>query len=572
MSNKQENQTIVETTDVFFEETTEILSGIDRDFLKLEKLPLDQHYVDLLFRKIHTMKGGLGAIPYSEGLSLLVHELESILSDFKKNEYFPDPHSIDLFLFCTQLIRRWFVHLRVGKAPQDDIANETEKAKKALANFRQNKGRFVDVESFWKLKKSEDVQVVQDEGAFLSADQMEHFVHLSNELIILKNFYQMATKDIDLQKDFGIFQRFQSEFTQNLNKLTDQLQHHIAGCRQVPLQRMVDGLPRIVRTLAQDSGKKVKIEFQGFEVKVEKKLAQALTHCLVHLVRNSVDHGIESPHQRLELGKNPEGKIILRANSSADQITIDIMDDGSGINLNRIKQKIQNKQLVTKEQLDLMTEDQVIQFIYAPGFSTKEDVSEVSGRGVGMDVVLDTLKTFSGTIRTQTHQGKGTQFTMSVPIPRTVVVNKSILTEWNGFYIAVPLTSVGRIVSCNEVTFTEVGQQRFAQIDSRSVLALSYDELLAGQKQKDLASCQSMSIVYMKDSGRDFALMIDRIVNQIEVVVRPFDDLVRSVKGFSGTSILGQDDIAYVIDPKQFVHLLSEKSLSLKDEVLQGAA
>jgi two-component system chemotaxis sensor kinase CheA len=247
------------------------------------------------------------------------------------------------------------------------------------------------------------------------------------------------------------------------------------------------------------------------------------------------------------------------------------MDDGAGIDLNRISQKILKKGLATKEQLDLMTEDQKIHFIYFPGFSTKEDVSEVSGRGVGMDVVLETIKSFSGTIRTQTHQGKGTQFSMIVPIPKTVVVNKSILTEWNGFYIAIPLTSVGRIVSCNEVTFTEIGQQRFAQIDSRSVLALSYDELLVGQKLKDLKSCQSMSIVYMRDSGREFALMIDRIVNQIEVVVRPFDDLVKSVKGFSGTSILGQDDIAYVIDPKQFVHQLSEKEYSSAN-VVAGAA
>jgi two-component system chemotaxis sensor kinase CheA len=571
MSIKQENQPMVETTDVFFEETSEILSGIDRDFLKLEKLPLDQHYVDLLFRKIHTMKGGLGAIPHSEDLSLLVHELESILSDFKKNEYFPDPHSIDLFLFCTQLIRRWFVHLRVGSSPTEDILNETNKSKKALANFRENKGRFVQVESFWKQKKTQETEVTQEDGAFLSSSQMEHFVHLSNELIILKNFYEMATKDIDLQKDFGTFQRFQTEFTQNLNKLTDQLQHHIAGCRQVPLLRMVDGLPRIVRTLAQDSGKKVKIDFQGFEIKIEKKLAQALTNCLVHLIRNSVDHGIETPHQRLEQGKNPEGQIVVRAHCSADIITIDIMDDGAGIDLNRISQKILKKGLATKEQLDLMTEDQKIHFIYFPGFSTKEDVSEVSGRGVGMDVVLETIKSFSGTIRTQTHQGKGTQFSMIVPIPKTVVVNKSILTEWNGFYIAIPLTSVGRIVSCNEVTFTEIGQQRFAQIDSRSVLALSYDELLVGQKLKDLKSCQSMSIVYMRDSGREFALMIDRIVNQIEVVVRPFDDLVKSVKGFSGTSILGQDDIAYVIDPKQFVHQLSEKEYSSAN-VVAGAA
>lgn len=571
MRYKQENQPIVETTDVFFEESTEILSGIDRDFLKLEKLPLDQHYVDLLFRKIHTMKGGLGAIPHSEGLSLLVHELESILSDFKKNEYFPDPHSIDLFLFCTQLIRRWFVHLRVGKAPSEEISSETEKAKLALSNFKQNKGRFVQVESFWKVKKSEEVEVVHEDGAYLSSVQMEHFVHLSNELIILKNFYEMATKDIDLQKDFGTFQRFQSEFTQNLNKLTDQLQHHIAGCRQVPLQRMVDGLPRIVRNLAQDSGKKVKIEFQGFEVKVEKKLAQALTNCLVHLVRNSVDHGIESPHQRLDQGKKPEGLIILRSRTSADQIIIDILDDGSGIDLTRIRQIIQKKGLASREQMDLMTEDQVIQYIFSPGFSTKEDVSEVSGRGVGMDVVLDTLKNLSGTIRTQTHPGKGTQFTMTVPIPRTVVVNKSILTEWNGFYIAIPLTSVGRIVSCNEVIFTEIGQQRFAQIDSRSVLALSYDELLAGQKLKDLSSCQTKSIVYMKDSGREFALIIDRIVNQIEVVVRPFDELVKAVKGFSGTSILGQDDIAYVIDPKQFVYLFNDAGYS-STEIVQGAA
>ncbi len=553
-----------EASEAFFEETHEALRQIDNIILKLEKDSKNPGLFDLLFRKIHTMKGGLSTVVGSKELGELLHIYESVLVELKSQKMSVESDSLDFWLFLTDTIKSSFFELKESKKNKPETVETIRKTVQVLEKIKNDQGSLKNINPFWRERDLTKEDNADDEGAWIPNARLEEFMRLSNELLILKNFHEMLLRNDSIREDRAALQKFSNEFSQNLSKITDQLQSQIAQSMKISLQRASARLPRIVRQTSGTLGKDVDLNMVGFDLELDRNLAKTISEGLIHMIRNSIDHGIETIEKRKQLGKPPAGSITMKAWDSDGVIRVKVTDDGAGINLEKVKEKALSLNIMTAEKLQALPESEALKLIFHPGFSTKEVASAVSGRGVGMDVVHAAIQQYNGNIFVTSKIGVGTEIVLEFPIPRKVVVNRTILCHWNDFIFAAPLDDIERILPCEEAKLTYMKGLRFAQFDGLTVPLLTFDEIKkqkVDDSEQATAQVRTKSMIVMRGLDRKFALLVDRIDQQLEVVIRPFSPFMKKVKGFKGTSILGEDLIAYVLSADEISELLSQNEV-----------
>ncbi|GAB3682412.1 hypothetical protein GCM10028857_08220 [Salinarchaeum chitinilyticum] len=329
----------------------------------------------------------------------------------------------------------------------------------------------------------------------------------------------------------------------DLEDVTSELQDTVMDVRLVPLRTAVNKLPRIVRDVAREEDKTVDLEMIGEDVELDRSILDEIGDPLVHLVRNAVDHGIESPEEREAAGKPAEGSVELRATRERDRVTITVEDDGAGIDADAVRDAAVEEGIHTRSEVDSMDDDDVLELIFHSGFSTAAEVTDVSGRGVGMDVVAETVDRLDGTVSIDTEPGEGTAITMELPV--TLAIAEVLFVDVGGEEYGIPIKTVDEIGPVVDVE-TQDGQEVLVSDggeDRRELIRL--DEALSTPGRSDP---NAGMLVHLRDDVREAAIHCDRVREQQEVVVKPFEGVLGDVPGLSGASVLGDGDVVTILD------------------------
>lgn len=326
--------------------------------------------------------------------------------------------------------------------------------------------------------------------------------------------------------------------------------------RMQPIGTVWSKFPRLVRDLATTCGKSVRIEMEGKETELDKTIIEAIKDPLTHLVRNNVDHGIEKPEDRVARGKPAEGCLMLRAYHEGGQVNIEISDDGGGLNLKRIKSKAIDKGIITSDQASRLTDHETAQLIFLPGFSTAEKVSNVSGRGVGMDVVKTNIEKIGGTVDLQSVEGVGTSVKIKIPLTLAIIPALIITNKGNRF--AIPQVNLLELVRL-EVTDTEsaiewVQSSPVYRLRGRLLPLVFLSQVLNPGSSPDMDR-DAINIVVLRVDDRQFGLVVDRINDTEEIVVKPMGKQLKGVPVFAGATIMGDGKVALILDVQGLAHV-----------------
>ena len=364
--------------------------------------------------------------------------------------------------------------------------------------------------------------------------KLDQLMSLVSELVIAK------TRLERIQSDIG--HTVLSETVDHLGTLSSQLQELIMSTRLVPLQTVFSRFPRMMRDTAQKLGKQLDFIIEGEATELDRAVVEEIGDPIMHMLRNALDHGLELPEERVAHGKPAPGRIVLRAYASGNYVFVEVEDDGSGIDLQRVVAKALEHGLVDRH--DTLSEQQMHQLLFAPGFTTTETVNDLSGRGVGLDAVRAKIESLSGKVDIHSEEGKGTLFTIRLPM--TLAIMTGLLVRIGDNPYLIPVNSIAETAILN-TTQTVSGHETVvwrgrivSVIRSRQVFAES------GQGQE-------RHIVYMNRAERVTGLVVDELLNQSEVVVKALDSRLRSITYFSGATILGDGEVALIIDPNAFI-------------------
>ena len=566
----------------FVTETNESLDVVDVELVRFEQDPNNAQILDNIFRLVHTIKGtcgflGLprlealahaaetlmgkfrdGAPASSEAVTLIlstIDRIKGILDSLEREQREPEGGDTDLISSLERMVER------VGSAgdqaeaghtvgtlvsqilerplqPDEDSLDDLERA-------------FRDTEIDPQLVKSRpapalDAGAKDDDGKGASqsirvtVDTLEHLMTMVSELVLTRNQLLEIVRRHE-----------ESEFKtplQRLSNVTAELQEGVMKTRMQPIGNAWQKLPRIVRDLSNELGKKIELEMHGAETELDRQVLDLIKDPLTHMVRNSADHGLETSEQRRAAGKPEHGLIRLSAYHEGGYIIIRIADDGRGLNTERIKSKAIAQGLVSEAEAEKLTEAQIHKFIFAPGFSTAAKVTNVSGRGVGMDVVRNNIDQIGGTIDVKSVAGAGLSFTIKIPL--TLAIVAALIVEANGHRFAIPQLSVIELVRVREGS-----EHRIESIKDTKVLRLR-DKLLPLVGLSQLLGLEGNApdfktsfIVVTQVGSQTFGIVVDGVFHTEEIVVKPMSSKLRHIQMFSGNTILGDGSVIMIIDP-----------------------
>ncbi len=373
---------------------------------------------------------------------------------------------------------------------------------------------------------------------------LDRLMNLVGELVLTRN---QITQFSARQTDPNLVSP-----AQQLNLLTSELQEEVMKTRMQPISIIFDKFPRVVRDVAMGCGKQVLIEMNGKETELDKSLLEAIKDPLTHIVRNSVDHGIETPDARVARGKRPEGHLKLRACHEGGQVVIEITDDGAGIDTTRVKNKALERGLITPQQAVTMSERELLNLIFLPGFSTAEKVTNLSGRGVGMDVVKNNIDRVNGSVDIHSSMGMGT--TIKIKIPLTLAIVPALIVVCAGERFAIPQVSLCELVRIeadaanSKIEF--VHGVPVYRLRGRLLPLVYLDQSLRLERKPETTVKEGSAaiIVVLQADDRQFGLVVDEIIDTEEIVVKPLGKKLKGVNIFAGATIMGDGRVALIID------------------------
>ena len=370
---------------------------------------------------------------------------------------------------------------------------------------------------------------------------LENLMTLISELVLTRNQLLQMVRDND-----------DSEFTaplQRLSHVTTDLKDGVMKTRMQPIGNAWAKLPRIVRDLSVDSGKKIELVMLGASTEIDRQILDLIEDSLTHMVRNSADHGLETSEERAALGKPETGTVTLNAYHEGGHIIIDIGDDGRGLNMNRIREKIAANGLATDAGLDAMSDQQIQQFIFKAGFSTAEKVTPVAGRGVGMDTVRKNIEKIGGAIDLKSVTGRGSTFTIKIPLALAIV--SALIVECSGERFAIPLISVVELVRASgkaQDAIVKINDSRVLRLRNRLVPLVSLHDLL-NLSSNHKSGRDDLFIVVTQVGTDTFGIIVDRVFDIEEIVVMPVSPILRHIPSYCGNTILGDGSVIMILDP-----------------------
>jgi len=351
-----------------------------------------------------------------------------------------------------------------------------------------------------------------------------------------------------------------AEAVHQLDRVTDGIQRAVMETRMVPIGPLFNRFKRVVRDVTRLNGKNIQLVINGEKTELDKRMIDELGDPLIHLVRNAADHGIESPEVRRQLGKPEQGTITLNAFHRGNSIIIQVSDDGKGLDTERILKKALERNLITPGQAERMSRQEIFQLIFLPGLSTAEKVTEVSGRGMGMDIVKAKIEELSGTIDLDSVPGSGT--TVTIKLPLTLAILPSLLVQVDGDVFAMPIEAVNEIVAVPSEQLLTVHGLRTARIRERVISVVELSEIFGGtlsRSQIDQEEHREMTLVILGDADHEIGMVVDRVLGEEDVVIKSIAENYRNIPGIAGASILGDGRVSLILDVAAIMGMITRR-------------
>jgi two-component system chemotaxis sensor kinase CheA len=555
-------------------ETNESLDVVDVELVRFEQDPNNAKILDNIFRLVHTIKGTCGflSLPRLEALAhaaetlmgkfrdgapatneavtlilATIDRIKEILESLSRDQGEPAGDDGDLIAQLESMVERSGAQHAVGTLTPQVLERPLRPGENSLDELeRAFRETLVDPPAKKPAKPAPvETPAEHDDGKNagqsirVTVDTLEHLMTMVSELVLTRNQLLEIVRRHD-----------DSEFKtplQRLSNVTAELQEGVMKTRMQPIGNAWQKFPRIVRDLSNELGKQIDLEMQGAETELDRQVLDLIKDPLTHMVRNSADHGLETPEQRVAAGKPARGCIRLSAYHEGGYIIIQIADDGRGLDTARIKAKAVAQGLVSEAEIEKLSEAQIHKFVFAPGFSTATKVTNVSGRGVGMDVVRNNIDQIGGTIDVKSVAGVGLSFTIKIPL--TLAIVAALIVESGGDRYAIPQLSVIELVRARSGS-----EHRIERIKDTTVLRLRdkllplarLSELLGGEPAGDV---ESGFIVVTQVGSQTFGIVVDAVYHTEEIVVKPMSSKLRHIAMFSGNTILGDGAVIMIVDP-----------------------
>jgi two-component system chemotaxis sensor kinase CheA len=422
------------------------------------------------------------------------------------------------------------------EASQDTVPNAVEPTSESNKVVSINKPLEPPAKAAKPAKK---VAASQGESSVrVDTQVLDEIMNMVGELVLVRNRFQTlgaVTEDEQISKAVA-----------NLDVVTADLQLSVMKTRMQPIKKVFGRFPRVVRDLARSLEKEIKLELVGEDTDLDKNLVEALADPLVHLVRNAVDHGIEQPEDRVTAGKAREGTVILTASQEGDHILLTIKDDGKGMNADVLRKIAVEKGVMDEESAARLEDKECFNLIFAPGFSTKTEISDVSGRGVGMDVVKTRITQMNGTVEIDSKEGLGS--TIIIKVPLTLAIMPTLMVKLGGQAFALPLASVLEILDLNLNTNNVVDGQLVVMVRNRALPLFYLGEWLVNEPEYNSKANESGHVVVVNAGGKQIGFVVDQLIGQEEVVIKPLGAKLQGLEGLSGATITGDGQIALILD------------------------
>ncbi|GFE58551.1 chemotaxis protein CheA [Geobacter sp. AOG1] len=526
----------------YLEDASTHLEAVEAGLLELERRggeSPDRSITTLLLGNLHTLKGNSGMIGLTP-VQQYVHKLESVLKTVSERTT-PLPASFfEIFYGAINLLRETLRRLSANPREQLDFTDEIMVLDYALAGD--------DAESssapLPAVKKDDFAYITQKSTTLrVNFEKLDELLNLVGELVIHRTALLTLEKRVrETVQDRQLLESF-TEASQMIGKSAGDLREAIMKARMLPVKVVFQRFTRLVRDLSLQHGKEIKLEFEGEGTELDKTVIDEIGEPLLHLIRNAVDHGIEKPSARRKQKKPAAGTIHLSARHESSHIIIAVKDDGGGIDADKVRKQALNKGLIDSEQASSMDDYDAMQLLFLPGFSTSKEVTETSGRGIGLDVVKNTVNSFNGLIDIDSTPGKGTTFTIKLPL--TLAIINALMIEVAGETFAIPLSGVLESIKIANDEIHQVSDGEIIQLRERLLPVIRLDRFFGlGRTRSEVEEY----VVVVGTGEKRGGLVVDRLIGQQEVVIKGMDEYLGELPGISGGTVLGDGRVALILD------------------------
>ncbi|WXR61777.1 chemotaxis protein CheA [Peptostreptococcaceae bacterium AGR-M142] len=423
------------------------------------------------------------------------------------------------------------------EGPQD----VEEEIKEEIVIEEENTNKEVQVKADKKESKKEAPDTKQKKNRVgrtvrVDIDRLDNLMNLVSELIIVKT----RLEDIDVKtKDHNM-----NEAIEYLERITTSLHDAVTKVRMVPIERVFNRFPRMVRDLSKDLKKEINLFMSGEETEVDRTVIDEIGEPLIHLLRNSIDHGIETPEKRVSLGKPEYGEVKLLAYPDGNNVVIEVCDDGSGLNIEIIKKKAVERGVISEEKSKTMDDKDAKELIFAPGFSTANKISNVSGRGVGLDVVKTKIESLGGNVEIETEKGKGSKFIIRLPLTLAIIQALLVMTKEEKY--AIPLNNIKEITNINKADIRLVEGKEIVLYRGETLPLISLANVLDVQGEEE--DIEELVVVIVKKGEKDLGIVVNSLIGQQEIVIKSLGKYLSGLSFIAGATILGNGSVALIID------------------------
>jgi two-component system chemotaxis sensor kinase CheA len=539
----------------FLVEADELIESLDTNLVKLESTPHDLDLLNEIFRAAHTIKGTSSFLGLDQ-VSGLTHTMEDILNKLRKSELVVTPGIMDLLLESLDILKQLLNKVRNKTNEQIDIADIGGRLESALEGGAESAGAHEpdspddgdsaeSVESDpIKKQASRKVTEKKDQTIRVDVDRLDALMNLMGELVLGRNSLVQTVNRMTTDPQSDDVEHV-NRATATVNYITTELQLAVMKMRMQPVGKVFGRFPRLVRDLARDSGKKIELVIRGEETELDKSVIEEIGDPLVHIIRNSCDHGIESPEDRRAKGKSEGGTIFMSAEQEGSNIIIRIKDDGKGLDIEAIRAKAVERRLISAAEAARMPDKEVFSFIFEAGFSTAKKITDVSGRGVGMDVVRTNIEKLNGLIELESAVDVGT--TLSIKLPLTLAIIQGLLVKSDDDVFILPLSSVHETVKTTQTDIYYANQKPVFRLRDEIIPVINLTGILYGNGT-GFTMTEKPYIVVVGLADKKLGINIDGFLGQEEVVIKSMGDYLGATEGIAGATILGDGRIRLIVD------------------------
>ncbi|MCL6495558.1 MAG: chemotaxis protein CheA [Ignavibacterium sp.] len=581
-----------EIVESFLVESKEIVDSLDLDLIELEKNPTDENLLNKVFRSFHTIKGSSGFLNLTK-LTALTHRCEDILNKLRKKEATLNSEIMDSILIGYDKMKELLQSIEnnhnedvelegvitklqavlngISNKQQESFAQHAEE-KPRRGRKKKNDKKNAEVKTSEVIKEqkesidSKTSQVTEqktetennpsenkkaDNTIRVDVEKLDDLLNMVSELVLGRN--RLAQINLDVSREFEGTQlaRELEDTTKLIDMMTNELQQLVMKTRMVKIGKVFNKYPRLVRDLSKTANKKINLIIEGEETELDKTLIEDINDPLVHIIRNSIDHGIENEEDRIKAGKNPVGTIKLKAEHEGNNIIIKIEDDGKGIDPEVIKSKAISKGLISKEKADELSKQDLLNLIFLPGFSTAEVVTNISGRGVGMDVVKTNVTKLRGMINLESAVGLGTK--IQIKLPLTLAIISGMVVKVDNEQFVIPLNSVIEVIRVHSENIYTINNKPVIKLRDRIIPLISLREVVLNRKN-DSAENIWQYVVIVGIAERQIGIEVDELLGQKEIVIKSLGSYIGRVPGIAGSTIMGDGTVILILDINELIN------------------